>query len=918
MSKSGGAAAASMRFEDDRFGWLAELVAQSMKWVDRDSIAELLAVDSRMQLIRTFFESASATDAGAGAASFLCIYGITGDTFETDGQAVMDDDDDDDGPRAAKRQPRYQKLRHQKLHVTNQTVVPKPVAAASGGSAAGGGGAASAAKQVQSIHCLCLVKIVAEAITAADAQNWQREPHCKVFSNIEVTCLDVPSLQSFQTLLAGVFLPLVEDGQAAPAAAAAAGQATATTPAPTGTGPSADGAPAAATAAESSATAAEAAEEASDGDRSRGGLKAEVVLQTHRLQAHIAGFITQVSAERSLPMPANPIPIGDTEADIKAAASNDDIVRDIDATVNIWHKEISEALAQDPKKEGPLGEIEYWKEKFAALSGLYDQITRPEAQVILRVAQEADCNAWHSMSGTIILLHRQHADAKDNVKFLSTLDRHFRAIHGVTADGPLGLQPILDTMQSMMMAIRMVWIISRCYNTEEKMVGLLEKIAELIAIKVKQYIDHRSILSKNFAEAKRKIEEGQQVLIRWRTAYENVAKEINESEREQHWMFDKKRLFDATDYMADRCKELLDIVETLAYYHNSVLGPRLKAVLTDTTTLDAIEKKVEALKKPIEGNIDLFDKKSCHTWNMTHSTFKSNVSHLNQDVARFIQKIFDEELRSAESAFDLMLEFKSLQSHGDFDINRMLQSKADKILQQFHSEIVRVEGIFTSLNKAPPLTKNQPPIAGSIHWSTSLIMRLRKPYIRFRDSAPTGNDGSHSGGLFRGATGEMVQRRCLEVVSMMRNYNTERFERWKDEVRSSTSAFLKRNILTVVKENDADVYAVNFNTNLFEIIKEAKYLDRLGFEIPPEALNVTLQDEAYHSYVDNLKSMLANFNRELALVGGPEKEILKSAVTKLKQVLKPGLEDLNWISLGIADFIKKCNGEITEFRNLSR
>ena len=359
MSKSGGAAAASMRFEDDRFGWLAELVAQSMKWVDRDSIAELLAVDSRMQLIRTFFESASATDAGAGAASFLCIYGITGDTFETDGQAVMDDDDDDDGPRAAKRQPRYQKLRHQKLHVTNQPGVPKPVAAAPGGSAAGGGGAASAAKQVQSIHCLCLVKIVAEAITAADAQNWQREPHCKVFSNIEVTCLDVPSLQSFQTLLAGVFLPLVEDGQAAPAAAAAAGQATATTPAPTGTGPSADGAPAAATAAESSATAAEAAEEASDGDRSRGGLKAEVVLQTHRLQAHIAGFITQVSAERSLPMPANPIPIGDTEADIKAAASNDDIVRDIDATVNIWHKEISEALAQDPKKEGPLGEIEY-------------------------------------------------------------------------------------------------------------------------------------------------------------------------------------------------------------------------------------------------------------------------------------------------------------------------------------------------------------------------------------------------------------------------------------------------------------------------------------------------------------------------------------------------------------------------------
>ena len=59
-----------------------------------------------------------------------------------------------------------------------------------------------------------------------------------------------------------------------------------------------------------------------------------------------------------------------------------------------------------------------------------------------------------------------------------------------------------------MMAIRMVWIISRYYNAEENMMGLLEKIANLIAQKVSQFIDHHKILSYSAEEAKRKIEQG--------------------------------------------------------------------------------------------------------------------------------------------------------------------------------------------------------------------------------------------------------------------------------------------------------------------------------------------------------------------------------------------------------------------------
>jgi dynein heavy chain len=57
-------------------------------------------------------------------------------------------------------------------------------------------------------------------------------------------------------------------------------------------------------------------------------------------------------------------------------------------------------------------------------------------------------------------------EARDNVKFLTTLERHFKNI----ASGPLN--GILDTLPPMMNALRMVWIISRHYSGRVPTAGI--------------------------------------------------------------------------------------------------------------------------------------------------------------------------------------------------------------------------------------------------------------------------------------------------------------------------------------------------------------------------------------------------------------------------------------------------------------
>jgi dynein heavy chain, axonemal len=62
---------------------------------------------------------------------------------------------------------------------------------------------------------------------------------------------------------------------------------------------------------------------------------------------------------------------------------------------------------------------------------------------------------------------------------LTTLERHFKNISAGS------FSVVLDTLPFMMNAIRMVWVISRHYNTDERMVPLMELIAGDIAAKVR-------------------------------------------------------------------------------------------------------------------------------------------------------------------------------------------------------------------------------------------------------------------------------------------------------------------------------------------------------------------------------------------------------------------------------------------------
>ena len=60
--------------------------------------------------------------------------------------------------------------------------------------------------------------------------------------------------------------------------------------------------------------------------------------------------------------------------------------------------------------------------------------------------------------------------------------------------------------------------------------------------------------------------------------YKDVRDNIEQSGSDERWEFDRKKLFDQTNYMAERCADLYKVAQVLEQFHN-ILGPELKGLV---------------------------------------------------------------------------------------------------------------------------------------------------------------------------------------------------------------------------------------------------------------------------------------------------------------------------------------------------
>ncbi|KAM9193992.1 dynein axonemal heavy chain 10 [Dugong dugon] len=634
-------------------------------------------------------------------------------------------------------------------------------------------------------------------------------------------------------------------------------------------------------------------------------IRDEFLMSIQKFLNNIQRTMQQLEGEIKLEMPSISV-----EGEVSELAADQETIDILEQCVINWLNQISEAiegqLKKTPQGNGPLAEIDFWRERNATLSALHEQTKLPVVRKVLEVMKESDSMLVANLQLALTELFKLHMEAADNVRFLSTVERHFKNItHGS------GFHVVLETIPPMMSALRMVWIISRHYNKDERMVPLMERIAWEIAERVCGVVNLRTLFKENRASAQHKTAEARNTLTLWKKAYFDVRAKIEASGREARWEFDRKRLFERTDYMATICQDLYDILQVIEEFYN-IFGPELKAVTGDPKRIDDVLCRVDSLVSPMESlTFDPFSVKSSQHWKYVMDDFKIEVLVIEKEAKNFIDESF-KTLRSAEAAFDMLLKFKHIRSREA--VNRQMMMKFNDILAQYCKEMDIVNTLFVQNLDNPPLYKNHPPVAGAIYWERSLFHRIKHTILRFQEVEE----------ILDSDRGREVKEMYLEVGRRMKEYEDRKYDQWRELTEQILPTLMKKSLLTksssITDEAAASergaVFVINFSPALREIINEAKYLEQLGFTVPELARNVALQEDKFLRYTDGIQRMLDHYHTILGTLNEAEALLLDDHSQELVKVFRSGYKRLNWNSLGIADYITRCKQAIGKFESL--
>ncbi|XP_025789014.1 dynein heavy chain 10, axonemal [Puma concolor] len=577
-------------------------------------------------------------------------------------------------------------------------------------------------------------------------------------------------------------------------------------------------------------------------------IRDEFLMNIQKFANNIQRTMQQLEGEIKLEMPSISV-----DREVSDLAADPEAVETLEQCVINWLNLISAAvegqLKKTPQGNGPLAEIEFWRERNATLSALHEQTKLPIVRKVLDVIKESDSMLVANLQPVLTELFKLHMEASDNVRFLSTVERHFKNItHGSS------FHVVLETIPSMMSALRMVWIISRHYNKDERMIPLMERIAWEIAERVCRVVNLRTLFKENRASAQHKTSEARNTLHTWKKAYFDTRAKIEASGREARWEFDRKRLFERTDYMAAICQDLCDILQVMEEFYN-IFGPELKAVTGDPKRIDDVLCRVDSLVTPMENlTFDPFSIKSSQYWKYVMDEFRIEV------LIDIVNKLFVQNLDN------------------------------------------------------PPLCKNHPPVAGAIYWERSLFFRIKHTILRFQEveeilESDRGREVRQKY-LEVGWTMKDYEDRKYELWKEVTEQALPNL--MKKSLLTKTSAAADE----AANSEKGAVFVINFSPALREIINEAKYLEQLGFPVPELARNVALQEDKFLRYTDGIQRMLDHYHMLVGKLNEAEALLLDDHSQELIRVFRSGYKRLNWNSLGIADYITRCKQAIGKFESL--
>ena len=646
------------------------------------------------------------------------------------------------------------------------------------------------------------------------------------------------------------------------------------------------------------------------------------------------------------------------------------LIETIASLVRGWCATIDTAAGPVPERDKgtrPLSELEMWRARTATLSSVLDQMGSPDVVTMLHAIEGGNVREESSDNATInddadggdpftfnafvvstSSLRCALATARDNARFLSTLERQFK----VLACGSLAA--ISEVLPSLLNGLRMVWIVSRHYNSASTFGPLLFRIAAELVERVVADVGVRPLLrlaQRRPDSALAAACTARGVLDLWRSAYYATRARIEEESgggAECRWEFDRRTLFERSEHVAAVLSDVERVVRITTDVAAFFRAPEVASIATDA---DVFETLRHAAARPAHPLVRLhynpFDRSRSSKWTADVLAFDTRIADIEARTRAFVHTAFGQ-LCSSEAALDLLDRLHGMRMRDS--LREIVDANVESIARRARDELADTAVLFQAQCSAPPQLRGSPRVAGIIEWADALFRRAKRTMVRLR-AAPALLDSVEGAALLKDY--RAFARRLDGFIQL-------HFSEWAAVASSTVPELQQMSVLGPALLNEpicasdaltagtlpaggvaataaaatavllypalaADreasrmpppPYHVNLPTRFLAVLADCRRLEQLGFPVPPPALAIALQFDQLATYAARLDALLVRYHGVLATLTAAEAALLQLHLAQLRAALRPGFAPLNWSSLHVLAFANEAGVAVADFENM--
>ncbi|XP_077982678.1 dynein axonemal heavy chain 5-like [Glandiceps talaboti] len=578
--------------------------------------------------------------------------------------------------------------------------------------------------------------------------------------------------------------------------------------------------------------------------------------------------------------------------DYIVAANSTESLEAIEACIAVWIKQIEQVLAESEqmRKEadniGPRAELEHWKKRMAKFNYLLDQIKGCQVKAVLNVLQAAKSKTIKTWMDLDRRITDAANEAKDNVKYLYTLEKFCDPLYN---SDPIGM---VETIPGLVNAIRMIHSISRYYNTRERMTSLFVKVTNQMITACKAYITCSGMYN-IWEQPRDEVIEKLQACIKlnqeYQRCFQKTKQKLETMPDERQFDFSEMYIFGKFDTFQRRLVKIIDIFDTIKVYQQ-LAECRIEGMELMANRFHVIMTSMK--KKPY----DPLDQRKTD-FDLDYDDFKRQVNDLQSQIKAFMDHTFDK-IHNTGRALLLIRKFERLNIG-----NLGIEEKYAIILQKYGKEIDNTSRNYQKNKNDPPVARDLPPIAGKIMWARQMYRRILEPMEVFQQF-PT---------ILQTAEGKKIIKNFNKLAKVLMEFEVLYHRAWLRQVEAAKSG-LHASLLVRHPESN-DLY-VNFDPQILTLIRETECMARMGLEISLAAKALRQKQGYFKENYNKLQMLLAEVKRVCSKIHVAFEPLMAPHLNKLDDAVNPGLNTLTWTSLTIDTYVDSVYDTLGELELL--